>query len=338
MTNQITRAVLAPDARPVKNYLINGCFRVWQRGTSLAAGTGVSRYLADRWTCRSSSATVSPSRQSFALGQTAVPSEPEFFHRAVVTAGAEASEYALVSQFVEGVRTLAGRTFALSFWAKADAAKSIAVEFENYYGTGGTPSSATYGIGLQTINLTTSWQKFETTATFPSIAGKTLGDNDNDHVRMNFWCSSGSDFAARSNALGSQSITLDIAQVQLEAGPVATDFEYRPLALEEFMCRRYFQELDLSDVGISQLFVMARADGVGGSNSTYSYHQFNPPMRAPPAMSVSGTWNSAAGYAGTPTPRGGATALGLTLTSGVAGAAGEVQWLSGGKIQFDAEL
>src|SRR5213595_337800 len=123
---------------PFRNKLINGNFDVWQRGTSLSAGTG-QRFLADRFNTYSVGSTVAPSQQAFALGQTAVPGEPTYFHRAVVASSAGAGNQALFAQNIEGVRTLAGQNAVLSFWAKVDATKNIAVEFVQNFGTGGSP-------------------------------------------------------------------------------------------------------------------------------------------------------------------------------------------------------
>jgi hypothetical protein len=129
----------------------------------------------------------------------------------------------------------------LSFWAKADANKNIAVEFIQQFGTGGSPSAQIDAIGVTTFALTTSWQKFTTTVTFPSVSGKTLGSNNDDITIAQFWFDAGSSFNSKTNSLGQQSGTFDIAQVQLEEGTIATPFETRPFGVELQMCKRYCQ-------------------------------------------------------------------------------------------------
>lgn len=222
-----------------KNKIINGNFDIWQRGTS----SNVNSYLADRWQNEVVGTTFTASRQAFTLGQTSVPNEPSFFHRTVVSSVAGVSNYCLLRQPIESVRTLAGKTATLSFWAKADSSKNIAVEFIQTSGSGGSPSGGSTGAtnGLtRTFALTSSWQKFTTTVSIPSISGYTLGTNNDDHIRVQFWFDAGTNFNSRTNSLGQQSGTFDIAQVQLEEGNVATPFEVRPQGLELSLCQRYF--------------------------------------------------------------------------------------------------
>jgi hypothetical protein len=233
-----SRENLGLGTTTARNAIINGNFDHWQRGTSF---TGFE-YGADRWYNVISGSSATQSRQAFALGQTDVPNEPEYFCRTAVTSSAGAGNYAILQQRIEDVRTFAGQTVALSFWAKADAARNIAVEFAQTFGSGGSPSSQVDAIGVTTASLTTVWQKFTVTAEIPSIAGKTLGTNGNDHLGLFFWFDAGSDFNARTNSLGQQSGTFDIAQVQLEAGTVATPFERRPVGTELALCQRYFEK------------------------------------------------------------------------------------------------
>jgi hypothetical protein len=219
-----------------RNKIINGNFDIWQRGTSTSTGG----FLADRWRTVNSGSTFTSSRQSFTLGQTDVSNEPTYYHRTVVTSSAGSGNYCLLWQPIESVRTLAGQTATLSFWAKADASKNIAVEFFQNFGSGGSPSSSVFGISVTTCSLTTSWQKFTINVSFPSISGKTLGSNNDDYITLVLWFDAGTNFNSRTNSLGQQSGTFDIAQVQLEAGSVATPFEVRPPGVELALCQRYY--------------------------------------------------------------------------------------------------
>lgn len=219
----------------LRNKLINGDFSVWQRGTSLPSGTE-RRYCADRWAVDSVGSTCAVSRQALAAGT--IPGDPEFFLRTTVASVAGASNLAVHTQRIEDVRTLAGKTAVLSFWAKADAAKNIAIELEQHFGSGGSaPVSA---IGAQLVALTTAWAKYSVRVSVPAVTGKTIGAGSN--LDLLFWFDAGSTHAARAAGLGQQSGTFDIARVQLEEGDVVTPFEQRPAQIELALCQRYFEK------------------------------------------------------------------------------------------------
>lgn len=232
--------VVPSSSMMFRNKIINGNFDIWQRGTSQTTADYGS---ADRWENFHSGSTKTASQQTFTVGQTDVPGNPKYYLQTVVSSVAGSGNRVLVNQKIEGVSTLAGQTVTLSFWAKADSNMSIATEFAHIFGTGGSPSSNVFEIGVTTHNLTTSWQKFTATVSIPSISGKTIGTDGNDKLQINFWFDAGSDWNSRTNSLGQQSGTFDIAQVQLEEGPVATPFEQRPYGMELSLCKRYFQHI-----------------------------------------------------------------------------------------------
>jgi hypothetical protein len=220
----------------MRNAIINGNFDIWQRGTSF---TG-SEYGADRWRHLRNGTTHTATRQAFTLGQTDVPGEPAYFCRTVVSSVAGAGNLSRLDQQIEDVRTFAGQQVTLSFWAKADAIKNIAVTLQQVFGSGGSPS-AFVDFGTTKISIGTSWQKVTVTATAPSISGKTLGTNNNDSLAAIIWFDAGSDYNSLTDSLGQQSGTFEIAQVQIEAGPIATPFERRPIGTELALCQRYYE-------------------------------------------------------------------------------------------------
>lgn len=209
-----------------RNRIINGNFDIWQRGTTSTVTTAGSNYLTDRYIWNTSGNTTTVSRQAFTVGQTDVPYEPTYFHRIQITA-AVAAQLSL-EQRIEDVRTLAGQTATLSFYAKGAAGFTLNYSVAQNFGTGGSPSGGV-SVGSGTVSLTTSWQKFTITFSVPSISGKTLGTN-NDHFLQVVW-----------QMPASATNTFDLAQVQLEAGTVATPFERRSYGQELALCQRYFQ-------------------------------------------------------------------------------------------------
>ena len=226
-----------------KNYIINGNFDIWQRGTSqTTAGHGIGYGSDDRWYNDHVGSTKTHSRIACTDTERDL-FNAQAFSRTVVSSVTGSENITYKDQRIEDVTKLAGKTVTLSFWAKADASKNISVEFMQVFGTGGTPSSTVNGISVQKLALTTTWQKFTKTVTLPSIVGKTLG-TDGVHTSftiVRFWFDAGTNFNSRTDNLGHQSGTFDIAQVQLEEGSVATPFEQRPIGLELSLCQRYYE-------------------------------------------------------------------------------------------------
>lgn len=235
-----------------KNKIINGNFNVWQRSASqTSSGYGSD----DRWVNEHVGSTKIHVRNPFGTDQTEVPNSPQYYSRTQVTSVAGAGNYVKKVQYIEDVYSTSSKTLTLSFWAKSDSNRNIAVEFVQFFGSGelfdGTnfiyPSDPVTGLGVTTFALTTNWQKFTTTVTLPSVIGKTIFDvNSLDVV---FWFDAGSNYNARTNNLGQQSGLFFISQVQLEDGETATGFDNRPTDIELFLCQRYYQQ---SRIAISQ--------------------------------------------------------------------------------------
>ena len=188
-------------------------------------------------------ASTAASKQSFVWGQTAVPNEPASYARFVVTTGnVSATYYSCAWQRIESARTLSGQIATLSFYARADSPKNMAVNLSQSYGSGGSPGSLNGIVGTM-IPLTTTFQKYSVTVNIPPIGNKTFGTNLDDNISVCFWFSAGTDYWDLTNGLPIQSGTFDIAQVQLEAGGAATNFEQRTYAEELQLCRRYYQAI-----------------------------------------------------------------------------------------------
>ena len=207
-----------------KNYIINGNFDIWQRGGTTIGQTG-DKYLSDRWVFSGSGATFNYIKGTFTAGQTDVPNNPKFYADLTVTG---ADDNARIEQRIEDVNTLAGETITISFWAKytSNAPTSFNVQGNQNFGSGGsTGVNFTFATGQ---TLTTSWQKFTVTGTVPSISGKTVGSGSHLVIRP---------------VLNTNNETFDyqIAQVQVEKGSVATDFEILPIYLVNQLCYRYYQ-------------------------------------------------------------------------------------------------
>ena len=233
-----------------RNLILNGSFAISQRGSSVSVGSGT--YTLDRWrTDRDGTVTATVSQQSFTLGQTDVPNEPEHYLRFDITA-ASGSSYVNLAQFIEGVRNGAGQAVTLSFWAKASSAQTIGLRAIQDFGSSG---SSDVSQTISSISATTSWQQFTRTFTLASISGKSIGGG-NDSLRI-LW-----DLPVNTV------MQLDLAQVQLEIGAQATPFEHRSYGDELAACQRYYQVIGNG------------AGRVYSSTQAETYQQTQVPLRA----------------------------------------------------------
>ena len=262
------------------NYIINGNFDIWQRGTSQT----VSGYgSADRWAFHNSGTTKLVSRQVFTLGQAEVGDNPRFYTRNVVTSVAGADNYCYMLQKIERVWTLAGKTATLAFWAKADSNKNIAIEFSQIFGSGGTPSDLVVGIGTQLVQLTTAWTRYVITVDIPSITDKTIGTDAADNIQVRFWFDAGSNLNERTTSLGQQSGTFDIACVSLVEGDIDIKPIPRSYGEELALCQRYYVTTNANDR------FYAAGPGVVSNSVIY----FQTTMRTPPVATLINTLSTA---------------------------------------------
>ncbi len=169
--------------------------------------------------------------------------------RTVVSSVVGASNCTFAQHVMENASTLAGRTATLTFWAKADAAKNMAIEFIQVFGSGGAPPPIVYGIAPQLVALTTAWKKFSVAVAVPSIAGKVIGTDNNDTLIARLWFDAGSTYAARTASLIQQSGTFDIAHVSLVEGDATAEadpFSPRHIQQELDLCQRYYRTIGIS--------------------------------------------------------------------------------------------
>lgn len=273
---------LRPGVLDPENRIINGAFDFWQRGTSFTS----SAFGADRWYhAIASSGTCTQSRQSFALGDTLGSNSPTYFLRQTMSGQSATSHYGITIQNIESVRSYAGQTITVLGWARRSSGSgNMVVEGEQNFGTGGSPSSTVTGISPTTVTLTGSWAPFAAVLSVPSITGKTLGSNNNDYLRLNFWTSAGSDYNARTNSLGLQTIGVDLWGIHIKQGTHTTsavDLYRQPeLGPELARCQRYYERVE-------DPALMPRAD-VGGTARNCAIVYWKVSKRANPTVAGSG--------------------------------------------------
>jgi hypothetical protein len=243
-TNGTINITAAPFAAG-KNKFINGDFFVNQRAFTSTTTSLV--YTFDRWrTTTLGDGTATFTAQTFTPGTAPVSGyEGKNYLRIVTASQTAVGTLTDIRQRIESVRTLAGQTATVSFWAKAaSGTPKVAVELNQVMGDGGSPSSSvqTY-VGQAT--LSSSWARYSLTVAVPSLSGKTIGTNENSDLMVNFIVSAGSDFNARTGSLGIQSNTFEFWGMQIEAGSVATAFQTATGTIggELALCQRYYVRL-----------------------------------------------------------------------------------------------
>ena len=271
-----------------KNKLLNANFGYSQRGNPRNVAANTAAYTLDQWLL-----TVSPGGAEniqIVFGQTALRNSQSCARWTKTAAGAGS----MLRQWMEEVSTLHGRTVTLSFWAKfatTGFSTPFYCDLTQIFGSGGSANTGTY---LGAFTPDTAWRKYTFTAALPDIAGKVMGTTPN-FLQLAI--------VPNNNA----AFTLDIAEIQLEEGPVASEFERRPYGVELAALSRYLQI-----VAVSGRFTAAAA----GQYYNAAINWTN--MRAVPTLSVRDTGSMANISTQTMNPTGGAGGR-LELVSAAAG-------------------
>lgn len=229
-----------------KNAIINGDMRVSQRGSSIATGG----YTLDRWVI---TGTGTATQTAFTTGTAPVAGyEAPYYLNWTITSNQQNSE---LIQRVEDVRTFAGQTVTLSFWARSTVgAQAFNVNIYQSYGSGGSSLTATSVNGSVTPNGT--WTRYTVTGAIPSIAGKTIGAGSFLWVRV-----------AQLTATTTNT-SLDIWGVQLEAGSSATPFQTASGTIggELALCQRYYYRINAAtsyaNFGVGQAYNTTAVGGI----------------------------------------------------------------------------
>jgi len=204
-----------------RNLIINGGFDVWQRGTSFTTTTA---YTADRWHWSNGSA-VTVSRTTFA----STDNNPggKYYLRIGANSTSHSTSGVSLRYHIENVTSVAPNTsITLSYWIRSSEVTSWKSQvWERYNGWTDYAQLASH-----TDTISSSWTKITQTFTTAARTGKTIVDGANTLTLQ-----------LQNNSAFTGTNTIDIANVQLEVGSVATPFEYRSYGEELALCQRYYQ-------------------------------------------------------------------------------------------------
>lgn len=236
-----------------RNYIINGNFDFWQRGTSATydGNTVGQLYLADRFRYFSQLGLVIDVSRS-----TDVPSGTNASYSLLLDRTSSSISIAnntlnLVAYSAEGydIANLIGKTVTLSFWVKASAAGDQSLSIRN-------PESDRSFVHVYNIAQADTWEK----KTFTFHLENTSWEKENQAGMIIRWIAgAGSDFTTSTteqwitgDVYGSSAITTDLlgdggyiqlAQVQLTEGAEELPFRRagRNYAEEFRLCQRYYE-------------------------------------------------------------------------------------------------
>ena len=194
-----------------KNKLINGNFNVTQKGKTFS-NLG-SFNTVDMWRSWVVSGTHNCTIQKEVLPNGRTTNSMKLVGDDI---------YALTQTIEYGFSLLHNKTFTISFWAKADTQQSVTMF--NVYDLN-KAQNVIGGIGGQL--LTTTWQKFTRTIQPQDFSASLDSENFVLYPLYGLGTVSGTN-------------TFYITDIQLEEGSIATNFEERPLAIENNLCYRYF--------------------------------------------------------------------------------------------------
>jgi hypothetical protein len=247
-----------------KNKIINGDFGIWQRGTSFTVTTAT--FAADRFFHnRDGNGTVTASQQTFTAGSAPVAGYESQYFLQLATTSVGTSTYHQTQQYIEDVRTFAGQTITVSFWARLSTGTvgSSYFRVNQNFGSGG---SAQVAGSTNNFTMTGSWQRFSATVTLASISGKTIG--------------TGSNIAFDLVVPFTATNTIQIWGVQVEAGNTATAFQTATGTLQGELaaCQRYYYRA-----------TSAAIYGQYGGNPAYDANTASPAIAFPVSMRVAPT-------------------------------------------------
>lgn len=219
------------DQSPRGNAIINGDFGINQRNFTSTSTPG--QFGFDRWILGSNGGTVTYSAQSFTVGVAPVSGyEATNFARLAVSGHSSAGHYAQLVQRIEDVRTFAGQTATVSFWAKAaSGTPKVLPSLYQSFGSGGSAGVANEGA---TVTLSTSWARYSVTIPVASISGKNVGAGSYLQTALLV--------SGEGSAVGVQNNTFDFWGVQVEAGSVASPFKTATGTKQGELaaCQRYY--------------------------------------------------------------------------------------------------
>lgn len=310
------RQIIGGSCRRI-NY--NGRMDIFQRGTSTTvAGTSEEIYVADRWFIgtRTNNYSVTGARDT-----TDHPSE---FNSCLKITNGTGYAGQLSSNLVLGYGPFEGwqthdlawgspyaKDLTISFWVKSSVPGIYSIQLINY-GTGNAQAFREYHVKHAgswqwcsvTFNGCTSLGTTDLYSERALVVNWSLGAGPDDRIdeSVQDWVTTGGNWRGTNDSVEWGAVTgatFQITGVQMETGPVATEFAYRSYPEEVALCQRYFCKsygiaVNPGTDTTSGLRVGRNFDASSARSDVPSYTEFPVSMRANPSLkfySKAGTVN-----------------------------------------------
>ena len=268
-----------------KNRIINGAQVIDQRNSGASVTlTSSEQYITDRFIVRASNSTSSTAIRS-------TTTATGFKNSLLITigTGATAAGTNYIQQKIEGLNvydlnwgSASAATVTLSFWVRSSLTGTFGGALQNSAGNRSYPftytisSANTFEQKSITIAGDTSGTWLTDTSTGIALI-ISLGEPAGNLGTAGSWA--GADYrgaTGQTNLVATSGATLYLTGVQLEKGPTATSFDYRPYGTELQLCQRYYWKGNLP---IMRNFT-------GSAIAVQSSIGFPVTMRATPTVSV----------------------------------------------------
>jgi hypothetical protein len=260
-----------------RNLLINGDFQISQRGNYTTASSANVSYFVDRWYTDVANA-VSVNKQH--ITGINIP-DTSFISKGVrLVATSSGVSYTGIRQKIENPTQYIGRTFTYSGWVRSNTPNARLTS----YGSG-SPNQA---IVSEPHSGSGDWEKL-------SVTFELYSNVSNGWYVSAFISTSGIGSVAQ--VPGDY---IEVTQLQVELGKVATPFEHRSHGEELALCERYYQNsFDAGEAPnvISFNCIYLAAQPYSGGNIAGLSAKLSTSMRATPSVTIwtaSPSWSNTA--------------------------------------------
>mgnify|MGYP003639248002 FL=1 len=290
-----------------RNMIINGAMNVAQRATSVAAiGANTGYFTLDRWrlACADTAGRLTASQT--ADGPNGISANCLKLDCTTADTSIAAGEVLIIQQLLEGQnlqrigKGVAGaKQITVSFYAKANAAFTFVCQL----------ADTDNGRNISKLfNVTTDWVRQELTFAADVDDGSSpLDDNNATSFELNLWLHAGANYTGGTLATSwannvsnqyaggidsfysSDANNFFITGVQMEVGPIATEFEQEQISTTLAKCQRYFQRYPSSDQADSGAYA-----GIGGYGFAVTTTALDSSIQLPVTMRLEPTMSPAA--------------------------------------------